>query len=37
MVLGNFCGKIYLIMVGQGPSVLAEGTGGVVWTFICSI
>ena len=25
-----------LIAVGQGPSMLAVGTGGVVWTFLLS-
>ena len=27
----------YWIRVGQGPSVLAVGAGGVVWTFFLSI
>ena len=36
MVLGNFqCQGILLswVGVGQGPTVLAVGAGGVVWTF----
>ena len=39
MVLGNIPvpGRPTIwIMVGQGPAALAEGAGGVVWTFLLS-
>ena len=39
MVLGNFqCRGVLLIwiIVGQGPTALAVGAGGVVWTFFLS-
>ena len=28
--------QLILIIVGQGPTVLAVGAGGVVWTFFLS-